>query len=73
MTPDKIKKDFGDFIKNERDRQGLAQWQIADKVGISQVQLCHIENGNRRLDLPLALAICKVLRLDIRTFLDKYV
>ena len=72
INPDKLKKDFGKFIKEGRERKYLTQWQVADKIGVSQVQISHLENGNRPLDFPLVLQICEALHLDIKDFIDKY-
>lgn len=36
---------FGEFVKTERLRLGLTCQEFAKKIGISQVQLSHIETG----------------------------
>ena len=36
---------FGTFVKTERLRLGLTCQECAKKIGISQVQLSHIETG----------------------------
>lgn len=36
---------FGEFVRTERLRLGLTCQKFAEKIGISQVQLSHVETG----------------------------
>jgi transcriptional regulator with XRE-family HTH domain len=63
---------FGKFIKTRREELNLPQIEVASKIGVTQVQLSYIESGSRRVDLSTALAICDILQLDIKEFIDNY-
>lgn len=68
MDNNNITTCFGAFIRDARLRKPYTQTEVADRLNISQVYYCHIEAGKRNIDLALALAICKVLELDINDF-----
>lgn len=59
---------FGKFIREGRERKGLFQADVADKLGISQGYYSHIERGTRTVDFVVALKICQFLGLDINDF-----
>ena len=40
-----IKKDFGQRIKELRNKKGITQYQLAEMVGIDPKQMSHIETG----------------------------
>ena len=41
----KIKKDFGQRIKELRNKKGITQYQLAEMVGIDPKHMSHIETG----------------------------
>lgn len=43
------------YLKKLRGNTGLSQQAIADKIGISQIYYCYIENGERQQDISLGL------------------
>ena len=61
---------FGAFIARDRNRKGLRQDEVYEKVGISQAHYSLIETGNRGVYLSLALEICKALDIDLNDFVD---
>ena len=65
-------KDFGSFIRTARERKDMFQSEVAELVGITQPYYSLIERGERVVDFVLALKICKVLQIDIRDFIAKY-
>ena len=64
---------LGQFIRNARKEQNLRQWEVAEKVGITQVYMSYIERGERDVDLFLAMKICDVLNADMRLFVSEYI
>lgn len=61
---------FGNFIKEGRERKHLYQSQVAETVNISQQYYSQIENGNRNVDLVLAMKICESLQLSLNDFIQ---
>lgn len=65
-------RDFGDFIRTQRERKGLTQAEVADRVGLHQTYYGKIELGRREVDLFKAIAICKALEMDLSDFVKTY-
>ncbi len=65
-------KEFGNYIKEARQWRNVTQTEIAQQLGVSQAYYSFIENGEREVDLVLALKICQELRLDMRDFITKF-
>ena len=63
---------FGKYIKDIRERKGINQTEIAEKLGVSQPYLSYLERGERDVDLSLALNLCDAVGTDIRDFINKY-
>lgn len=63
---------FGAFVRDGREKRGLFQSDVADKVGISQSHYARIENGTRAISLSLAMKLCDQLNLDINDFSKQY-
>lgn len=56
-------------IKEKRERLGISQKELAEKVGISQSFLCDIEQGRSKPGIDTALKIAEVLNIgDIKFF-----
>ena len=49
---------LGNHLKEERDKAGLSQEELAEKAGVSRGQLCDIENGkvNARIETLFKLS-----------------
>jgi transcriptional regulator with XRE-family HTH domain len=58
-------KPIGIIIQAERERLGIKQGILAQKVGISQTFLSQVENGNKNLSFEKISKICKELRIPI--------
>ena len=39
---------IGTTVRSLRESKGLAQWQLAEKIGVSQAMLSHIEKNKRK-------------------------
>lgn len=64
--------EFGSYIKEARQWRKLTQAEMAEALDITQGYYSLIENGERDVDLVLAMKICKELRLDMRGFIKQY-
>lgn len=52
---------FSDSLKRERERKGLTQSQLADRLGITQAAVSQFENGITTPTVALAVLIAKEL------------
>lgn len=71
MTPEdrKIYQEFGQFIRAARRSKKLTQDDVAKLIGITASFYNYLENGKRKITLPMAMSICKALDLDLNDFL----
>lgn len=51
-----------DKLKEIREKAGLTQLDMAQKLGISESYYCQLENGKRKMSLDNALKISAILR-----------
>lgn len=68
----KCSKDYGNFIKERRQKMGLTQEEVAKKLGISQVAYGRYELGLREPNFSLLLQISEVLDFKPGEFFDSY-
>ena len=66
-----IAKEFGKFIREAREEQGLYQAEIAERLGLSRSYYTLIESGEREIYFSLAFNICCVLNLDLGEFMKR--
>lgn len=71
VSKEKISKEFGQFVREAREKKGLYQADIAEQLGMSRGYYTHIEAGNRDIYFTLAINICRVLDLDINDFIKR--
>ncbi len=65
MDKKEILKEFGRNLKAERNRAGLSQEQLAEKIGLSYGQVVGmIERGETNTSLSVIIAILDALNLD---------
>lgn len=64
--------EFGKFIREGREKKGIYQSDMAERMGMTQAHYSHIESGKRNTSLTTVLKICEELNLDFRDFLAKY-
>lgn len=56
-------------IKEKRERLGISQKELTEKVGISQSFLCDIEQGRSKPSIDTAIKIAQALNVaDIKFF-----
>jgi transcriptional regulator with XRE-family HTH domain len=65
-------QDFGRFIKEGREKLKYSQTDVARQLKITQSYYSYIEAGSRNIDLSLAMEICKILNIDMKDFIKKY-
>ena len=59
----------GEMVKDARNAKGLTQLQLAEKVGVSQVQISRIEKGLNSPSIKTVKALAKALRIPARDIL----
>ena len=65
MVKKEILKEFGRNLKAERNRAGLSQEQLAEKIGVSYGQVVGmIERGETNTSLSVIIGIMNALDLD---------
>lgn len=64
--------DLGARISYWRERRGMTQQLLADRVGRSKSWLEKVEAGTRSADrLPVLLIICRELRIDLPVLIGR--
>ena len=58
-------------IKEIRKLRQMTQQELADKVGVSQVQIGRLEKSTRTLDVDMLAEIAKVLNVEVWELLPK--
>jgi transcriptional regulator with XRE-family HTH domain len=61
---DRLARKLCDLLIEARIASGLNQGQIGKAVGRSQSFVSNYERGQRRLDLPDLILVCRVLGVD---------
>lgn len=59
---------LGVKVRSLRRRAGLAQAELADRLGVSPSYLNLIEHGKRALTAPLLIKVAQIFDLDLATF-----
>jgi len=60
-----------DLIVEQRQRAGLSQAQLADRLGRYQSVVSSIESGGRRVDVVELLDIAAAIGLDLHALIDE--
>ena len=72
MDKKEILKEFGRNLKAERNRAGLSQEQLAERIGVSYGQVVGtIERGDTNTSLSVIVAIMDALDLDFEKLFDR--
>jgi Predicted transcriptional regulators len=56
--------EIGQRIRKYRKASKLSQEQLAEKPGISDTHMSHIETGNTKLSLPVLVNIANILSVQ---------
>ncbi len=71
MNKKEILKEFGRNLKAERNRAGLSQEQLAEKIGLSYGQVIGtIERGEINTSISVVIAIMNALNIDFEDLFD---
>lgn len=65
---EKVAVEFGAFVREARERQGMLQADVAEKLGVSRSYYTLIEAGKRDIYFATALDICRILKLNFDEF-----
>ena len=57
--------EMNDFIKEERQRQGLTRVALAEKAGVSHLTIAQLEHGRRRGMYDCVESIVNALGYDL--------
>ncbi len=60
----------GALLKGLRTREGLTQAEFSETIGVTQANLCNMENGKRPIGKSIAKRIDKVFSVHYRYFLE---
>ena len=72
MDKGDILKEFGKNLRAERNRAGLSQEQLVEKIGVSYGQVVGpIERGETNTSLSVIVAIMEALDLDFEKLFDR--
>ena len=63
--------EIGQRIRKIRKAHGLSQESLAERVGISNTHMSHIETGNTKLSLPVLVALADALDVCTDDFFHK--
>lgn len=64
---------LGEQIRRRRERRGLSQAQLAERVGISRTTVTMIEGGGQSMSVQQLLEIAAALRIDPGNILNELV
>lgn len=62
---------FLKLLKEERSSRNIFQSELSDRLGEHQSFVSKVEGNVRRIDIIEAMAWCRALGVDWRTFQDK--
>lgn len=63
---------FRSLLVSAREKSGLTQVQIAERLGKPQSFISKYERGERRLDFPEFIELADTLGIDIADFVSRY-
>ncbi len=64
-------KIFGAKVEAARKKKGLTQEELADKTGVSQSMINHIEKGRKKPSLDIAIAIAREFNTTVDSLLAR--
>jgi len=60
------------LLRSEREKAGLTQGDLAERLGLTQSFISKCERGERRLDLVEVRRICKELKIPFAQFISMF-
>jgi transcriptional regulator with XRE-family HTH domain len=68
-VPDELYRGIGIRIRQERERRGWTQGELADRVGLGRTSMTNIEGGRQRLLVHQLWRIARALSIQARDLL----
>lgn len=62
---------FLEQLRNARERKGLTQTQVAERLGQTQSFVSKVERGERRIDIVELRAICSAIGVSFGAFVSQ--
>lgn len=62
-----------DILVEQRQRAGLSQAQLAERLGRYQSVISSVESGGRRVDVVELLDIADAIGLDVHALIDELI
>ena len=63
---------FGDFIKQERERNGWTQTDLGAKIGINSSAISRIEHNTKQLSANKLISLSKLFNVDLSRIKELY-
>ena len=55
----------GQVLRKAREKRGLTQVELAEKVGVTRVTISYLESGKRQPSMDLLHRLAKALRVKV--------
>ena len=65
-----LKYEIGKRIREYREKRGMSQKELADKIGVSNSRVSNWEQGINRPDADILADLCRVLKVSPSELLD---
>ncbi|MCI8655596.1 MAG: helix-turn-helix transcriptional regulator [Clostridia bacterium] len=65
-----MSNNLGELIKKQRKKLGLEQRQVAKMMGITNVSLCKVQTGERKLSKQKMKLLADVLQVDCKNIFE---
>ena len=62
---------FGRTLKELRESKQMTQLQLAQKMGVSQAQVCRLENGGQTFKLEVFYTLRNIFKISFSDFVRK--
>ncbi len=66
----KAREKVGRLLKRLREQKGIDQYELADRIGVSQGTISNIESGKRKVQANVALALAKFFEVEFSKFVS---
>ena len=66
-------QDIGALLREQRQKAGLAQAELAQRIGVSRQWLVEVEGGKPRAEIGLVLRALNVLNISLEVGAPRYV
>lgn len=70
MAISRVRKSFGNNVRNLRKQRGFSQEQLADKAGLHRTYIGAIERGEQNVSIDNINRIAKALGISIVTLFE---